>query len=169
MLIKAASILNDRGCPCNVLLIGDDSEREKLNKLVMEEGIADRVCFYGACYREEEIAPLIMLSEVCVSPGEVGLTCIHSLVYGTPVISHDNFDRQMPEYEAIRPGHNGDFFKCGDLDHLVCTIRKWLKTDRRRNEIANTCHEVIDRYYNPQRQLESINNAIHGLMQTQNG
>ena len=47
VLIKAAAILNNHDCPCNVLLIGDDSEREKLNKLVMGEGIEDRVYSCG--------------------------------------------------------------------------------------------------------------------------
>ena len=44
-----------------------------------------------------------------VSPGNVGLTAIHSLSYGTPVLTHNNFNNQMPEVESIQPGFNGYF------------------------------------------------------------
>ena len=41
------------------------------------------------------------MSDLTVSPGNIGLTAIHSLSYGTPVCSHSNFNNQMPESEAI--------------------------------------------------------------------
>ena len=52
-------------------------------------------------YDENEIGDLIYNADLCVSPGNVGLTAIHTLTYGTPVLSHANFPNQMPEFEAI--------------------------------------------------------------------
>ena len=76
------------------------------------------VCFFGPCYDEFEIGMLIYNAALCVSPGNVGLTAIHSLSYGTPVISHNDFKHQMPEFEAIVPGETGAFFIANDLNSL---------------------------------------------------
>lgn len=44
---------------------------------------------------------------------------MHSMMFGCPVITHNNFNWQMPEYEAIKPGITGDFFKMDDVSDLV--------------------------------------------------
>ena len=52
----------------------------------------------------------------------VGLTAIHSLSFGTPVLTHNNFDNQMPEVQAINEGENGGFFIENDLEDLIKKI-----------------------------------------------
>ena len=117
LLIEAAAKLHVNHLPVNVLLIGDGEEKDFLMNLVNFFGLNDFVVFYGETYDEEELAELISLSDVCVSPGEVGLNAIHALVYGTPVITHNNPCEQGPEFEAIKPGISGAFLK------LVRSIR----------------------------------------------
>lgn len=56
-------------------------------------------------------AEFIYNADLCVSPGNVGLTAMHSLVFGCPVITHNCFEWQMPEFEAIQPGITGDFLR----------------------------------------------------------
>ncbi len=90
-------------------------EKKRLLKRVNYHSLQDRVNFFGASYDEELNYRLIACSDCCISPGEVGLTAIHSLMYGTPVITHNNFDQQMPEYEAIIPKYNGDYFNFNDF------------------------------------------------------
>jgi len=167
MLIKAIEQLSSDDFNVNLLFVGDGPERTQLERQVSELGLEDRVCFYGASHNEEELGPLITLSDICIAPGEVGLTCMHSLVYGTPVITHDDPDYQMPEYEAIRPGVSGDFFKYGDINDLAIVIRKWLTQDLSREEIRQACFSVIDDFYNPQNQVRIINNMVltnHSLL-----
>jgi glycosyltransferase involved in cell wall biosynthesis len=159
-IIKSAKILHEQNIKCNVLFVGNGEERSNLESLTRELGLSNYVVFYRACYSEKELGPVIRMSDVCVAPGEVGLTCLHSLVYGTPVITHDNPDKQMPEYEAIRPGVNGDFFKQNDIYSLVDILKKWLTCRKSRQEIAESCYEVIDRCYNPNFQLQVINAAV---------
>jgi glycosyltransferase involved in cell wall biosynthesis len=55
--------------------------------MIKERKLDDFIVFYGESYNERELAPLIALADVCVSPGNVGLTAIHALTYGTPVIN----------------------------------------------------------------------------------
>jgi glycosyltransferase involved in cell wall biosynthesis len=160
MLIEAAHILKTQGTPCNVLIIGDGPERSSMLKKVEALSLNEHVRFYGPCHTETEIGPLIMAATLTISPGEVGLTCMHSLAYGTPVITHDQPDTQMPEYEAITPGHNGDFFKEGDVEDLAHIVTRWLESHRNRKDVVEKCSAIIEQYYNPHYQMKVIDAAI---------
>ena len=99
-------------------------DKEELLNLVKSLKLDRQVWFFGACYDESKIAELIFNANVCVSPGNVGLTAIHSLSYGTPVITHDSFSHQMPEFEAIIPNLTGNFFEEGNLQSMNEVIEK---------------------------------------------
>jgi hypothetical protein len=69
---------------------------------------------------------------------------------------------QAPESEVIIPGYNGDLFKHGDTDDLAACIKRWTQSDRVDEATRQKCHEVIDRYYNPEFQRYVIDRAISG-------
>ena len=54
-----------------------------------------------------------------VSPGNVGLNAVHALSYGTPVITHNNVNNQMPEHETIIENFNGCFHKENDINSIA--------------------------------------------------
>jgi glycosyltransferase involved in cell wall biosynthesis len=160
LLLKAATILKKHGTIVNVLLVGDGPIHSKLELLAGDLGI--QVCFYGACYEERKLAVMLYTADVLVSPGKVGLSAMHALAYGTPVISHGDFDCQMPEFEAIVPGRTGDFFEAGNVQDLASKIKKWVSRNDR-EEIRNICHEVIRTKYNPKTQRVLIERSLSGL------
>lgn len=160
MIIDAASRLKGNDFEVNLLFVGDGPELDSLKHNVKLNDLTDNVCFYGATHNESELGPLIMASDICVAPGEVGLTCMHALVYGTPVITHDNPDYQMPEYEAIFPGKSGCFFKYGDIDDLASNVKAWFLNNQERSAVRESCYEVIDKHYNPWNQVRIINNMV---------
>lgn len=156
-LIKAQQILKEKnGAPFfNLLVIGDGEEKETLINLSKELEIESNVVFLGAVYDEEINSFCLMNADLCVTPGEVGLTAIHSLSYGTPVISHDNLNIQMPEVEAIKIGKTGDLYKYDDLQSLAETIERWLLNNPfKSEELRQECYSVIDSFYNPTYQLK---------------
>jgi glycosyltransferase involved in cell wall biosynthesis len=160
-LIEASKILHQRGQPHNLLLIGDGEEKSKLVDLVKDGGLESYVNFFGACFDESDLAPLIAMADICVSPGNVGLTAIHSLTYGTPVITHDNPYQQGPEFEAIQPHRTGLFFQHGSLESMVEAISQWLSEHQNsREEVRKECYEIIDKFYNPQNQAACMRNSI---------
>jgi glycosyltransferase involved in cell wall biosynthesis len=160
LILRAAARLADQQQPVNVLFIGGGPEQANLDHLASELGLADRVHFYGPCHREAELAPLISLADLCVSPGHIGLTAMHALVYGTPVLTHDDPQRHAPEAEAIIPGLNGDFFARDDLNDLTAKIAAWLARPETAATTAAACQEVIAKYYNPHFQVKVINAAV---------
>lgn len=162
-ILEAMIILKKKGIYVNLLVIGDGPELKLMKRMVCDIELSEYVVFYGECYKEEEIGPLIMLADLCVSPAKIGLTCVHSLVYGTPVVTHDNPNLQGPEWEAIRPGINGELFKYGDCKALALTIETWLKRSIDREQVRKDCHNIVERFYNPEYQIKIINTAVFGV------
>lgn len=158
LLLSAQAILRRSDRCMNVLLVGDGIERERLMEFAKTEALPVR--FLGACYDELTIAKLIRAANVTVSPGKVGLTAIHSLAYGTPVISHDDPSRQMPEVEAIIPGKNGDLFRYGDANDLARVLWKWCSRPWPDPAQRKRCYEVVERHYNPDVQVQVIESAL---------
>lgn len=161
MLVDAVAKLNEVSVKVNLVLVGDGIMRKELEEQVKKLGIEKNVWFYGACYDEKENAELIYNADLCVAPGNVGLTAIHAMMFGTPVVSHDNFMYQMPEFEAIKTGITGDFFKCGNIDSLCSVISEWLKHHvDDRQAIRENCFGEIDKEWNPYYQMNVIKNNL---------
>ncbi len=162
MIVEAVQILAVQDFKLNTLFIGEGQIVNDLNQLINKYTLEDYFHFYGACYEESQLAELIGVSDICVSPGEVGLTAITALTYGTPVISHDDFNFQMPEYEVIIPGVNGDLFKRGSINDLAEKIKNWLLKNKTasRDKIRAYCYQNIDTKYNPKNQAQIINEII---------
>lgn len=161
-IIETAFFLHQKGIKVNVLFVGSGEEEERLKMLVCSFNLEEYVNFYGAVYTEEKLAPLIFNSDLCISPGEVGLTAMHSMVYGTPVISHDSYVNQMPEYEAIVPNVTGDLYKYGDKNSLFETVFEWLNNGFDREIVRESCYKVIKEKYNPSVQVLFFNKALLG-------
>lgn len=161
MLLRAVKELDDRGERYNVVLIGDGEMRAELEGLTAELELTGRVWFYGACYDDTQNAQLIFDADLCVAPGNVGLTAMHTMVFGTPVLTHDDFSWQMPEFEAIRPGLTGDFFRNGDVHSLANAISSWFAAHADEREvIRRACYEEIDTRWTPQYQFQIIQNVF---------
>lgn len=159
-LIEAVQLLNERSA-VNLCIIGAGNDLETIRAQTVEAGLSQRVWFYGACYDEVKIAELIYNADICVSPGEVGLTAIHALTFGTPVITHGSFPDQMPEFEAIQAGQTGDFFEKDSVSDLARVIKRWLKDHPEKDkELVAKCFRMIDQYYNPNVQLEILKSVL---------
>jgi len=128
LLLDALAKLRDEGFMANALFVGRGEDKAELQARAKSLGIEDRVVFYGACYEEFRIARLIMLSKVLVSPGPVGLSCIHAMTYGLPVLTSEQ-ESQGPEIDAIIPGVTGDFFRTGDVQEMAAKMRIWAEAE----------------------------------------
>lgn len=161
ILLEAVSVLKKRGVFFNVTFVGDGSERKTLERKAEELGIDGSIWFYGACYDEMANAELIYNADLCVAPGNVGLTAIHSMVFGTPVMTHNEFKWQMPEFEAIVPSRTGDFFEYGSIISLVEKIEEWFGGNGIfRDQIREECYKEIDDHWTPQYQIEVLKKNI---------
>ena len=149
--------MNRNGHTYNLVLVGDGEMKNELQIQVKKLAMDKQVWFYGACYDEQKNAELIYNADLCVSPGNVGLTAMHVMMYGCPVMTHDNFPYQMPEFEAITPGVNGDFFGYDDVKSIADCIEKWfVKMKDKREDVRKACYHEIDSNWTPKFQIEVI-------------
>lgn len=156
MLFSAVSKLNGKGQLFNIVLIGDGEDKGKLMELSKELGITEQVWFYGACYDEATNANLIYNADLCVVPGDVGLTAIHSMMFGTPVITHNHFPYQGPEFEAIHKGQTGGYYEYGSVDSLANTIKTWFANNSERDIVRKVCYNEIDTQWTPEFQINVL-------------
>lgn len=166
IILNVASMINadDSSLKVNVVIIGDGEDRERLERLVNEFGISECCWFYGACYDESINAELLYNADLCISPGEVGLTAIHAMMFGLPVATHNNFDRQGPEFEAIVENQTGFFFNENDSNNLYFKLKDWLhENSGRRETVRKQCYAIVDKYWNPYRQISIIDETLDSL------
>ncbi|KGL64352.1 glycosyltransferase [Polaribacter sp. Hel1_85] len=163
LIIKALKTINNKEKKLNLLIVGkgDPEITRELKQLVKDLNLEARVQFYGACYDEERLANFIYFAELCVSPGNVGLTAIHALSFGTPVCTHSNFFNQMPEVEVIEEGVTGCFFEENNIQLLEKVILNWINSNLERKVIRKDCYTVIDNLYNPYNQVEIMKKLLN--------
>ncbi|WP_216628789.1 glycosyltransferase [Maribacter hydrothermalis] len=154
ILIEALDHINKTEKKANLVIVGPEVDDDSIPKLVKKLELENEVWFYGPCYKEKIIAELFANSVVSVTPGNIGLTAIHSLTYGCPVITHHNLHKHGPEFEVIEEGITGSFFKEDNLDDLVFKIKYWLAADaNKRLEASVEAEKVIDEKWNPLNQI----------------
>jgi glycosyltransferase involved in cell wall biosynthesis len=157
IILHAIYNLKISGINCNLAIVGEGEEHAKLIELSTKLSIDTNVWFYGPCRDEEKIAELIYNSKAMVSPGNVGLNAIHSLMYGTPVITHSTFSLQMPEFESIILSSTGSFFEYDSIKDLCEHIKHWIFLhDSERKIIRERAFTTIDSFFNPTYQLNKF-------------
>ena len=156
-ILQAQKLLFAQGAVFNLVLVGKGEDENRLKEFATLHGLFKHCWFYGETFDEIEIANLFFNSNLCVSPGNVGLTAMHSLVYGIPVITHNNFNNQMPEFESIISGETGEYFEENNIENLSLVLKKWLDLNSMNtSKIRLNCFRIIDKYYNPVYQKEQI-------------
>lgn len=155
LLIEAMSLLKNNKEFFNLTLIGDGEAHDNIRYLVQHYGLEDSVWFFGASYDEMNNSRLIYNADVCISPGNVGLTAIHSMTFGTPVVTHNQFQYQGPEFEAIHEGVTGSFFLRDNVQSLADCISNWfLEFGTKREDVRKACYCEIDTAWTPDFQIK---------------
>jgi glycosyltransferase involved in cell wall biosynthesis len=137
--------------------IGSGSEDEALSIYAQEKGV--NLKLMGAIYDESEIGAILYYSRAIISPGKVGLTAMHSLAYGIPVVTHNDFDSQMPEVESLVDGLTGGFFTKDDPEDLARELITWVNKEKTEAE-KNAAIQVIEDKYSAEQQVYYIEQGI---------
>lgn len=141
-------------------VIGDGPAKDGCVMLAKELGVEDRIIWVGATRDQKVMAPWFLNAKAFVYPGSVGLSILHAMSYGLPVIAHDNAEHQMPEYEVMENGKTGLVFSEGDVKSLadkmsliVADASLFSKMSKRAKELAYT-------EYSMDRMVQNFSEAI---------
>jgi glycosyltransferase involved in cell wall biosynthesis len=119
MTLHALRRLADRGDDLQLVVIGSGEDQARLMSIANDEGVAERVRWLGALYDEQDLAPWFLSARCLVYPGSIGLTLMHALAYGLPVVTHSSRQLHNPEIYALREGFNGLTFTRGDVADMA--------------------------------------------------
>ena len=128
-------------------IIGDGPERNKLERLAQTAGIFDKVEFTGGIYDMEQLAPWFNSALVSVSPGCVGLSAIHSLAFGLPMIVARN-EPHGPEVSALQENINCLFFPSDDTKILSEMLIYLFDNKKQWEKMAGAASMTISERYN---------------------
>lgn len=161
LLIEAIGILKKQSVLINVLLIGDGKFKERLKDLSEELNILDQVKFYGSCYDETILAEAFDKATAGVIPSAVGLSAVHALTYGCPVITDTNDIKHGPEIESVVENVTGKFYDSGDAASLAQKILFFLNlTDEQQLNFKQNCTAIISNKFNPEYQRKVFNDRM---------
>jgi acetyltransferase-like isoleucine patch superfamily enzyme len=160
ILLEATALLKNRGKCVHVALIGKGDQQEELAQLSRRLDIESQVHFLGESYDERFLGTVFKAAHVCVIPSAAGLTVMHALAYGIPVILHDNYGEHGPEWEAVQDGVTGFFYRRGDMNDLAEKIGQVIFTDAARRNMREASKEIIRERYNPHTQVKIFAEAV---------
>lgn len=124
LLLRAAKTLRQKEEDVHVLLVGEGTERENLEKLARELGIAEHVTFTGYTERPADYVNLFDLAVNCSRGTETScLALSEAMSLGIPVLASDFGGNP----EMVRAGENGLLFPAEDVAGLVAAVTQVLR------------------------------------------
>jgi glycosyltransferase involved in cell wall biosynthesis len=160
-LLKAVALARDKySLNCTLIFIGDGECKKDLQNMAIELGL--EASFVGAIYDEQQIAQLLNKVDLLSQPGKVGLSAMHALSYGIPVLTHSDYKTQMPEVEAVVHGVTGLLHKKDDIEDIAKSLLKYHEVFPSIFDLKFNCKKMVRQLYNPQRQVDVLIDCIFG-------
>lgn len=160
LLIEAISLIARKGKKVHVALIGEGTEKENLLTLSKKLGVSDIVHFLGPSYDERYLGVALSSCDLSVIPSGAGLSIMHAMTFGTPVLIHDRVERHFPEWEAVKEGSTGYYYKYNNVVDMAEKIHYAVFCVQEREKISHECKRIIRERYNPHYQLRLFVQAV---------
>jgi len=160
LLLEAIRVLGTRGRVVHAAVVGKGAHQPVLEELCRTSGIQDRIHFLGESYDDRYLGLVLGSSDLCVIPSGAGLSIMHALAFGTPVILHDRTAEHFPEWEAVQDGVTGFYYRYGDTMDLSIQIERAIFPHPRKADLTQACREAIADRYNPRMQVKLIEDAV---------
>ena len=163
LLIRAVARLAPQRPQLRLNLIGKGEPCARdLKALAADLGIADRVRFLGAIYDESSLAPWFLSADVFCYPENIGLSLLHAMGYGVPVVTADDASIQNPEFEALRDGENGCTYRTGSAEALAEVLAALLDDDTERMRLGRAALNTATREFGLEAMVDGFRAAVVG-------
>lgn len=142
-------------------IIGEGPERENLEKLARDLGIANRVVFAGFVSERRKIE-LLKSSWVLVLPSSTegfGIAVIEAWGSHTAVIVSD-----IPALrELVNEGKTGLLFKLGDIEDLGAKLKQVLKDENLQNKLSKNGYDLVRKKFAWDKVASEVEKTFRGM------
>ena len=164
-LLEALRKLRERRPQVLAVLIGGGEMQEELERRVAQMGLQDHVRMPGPIYDEDRLAPWFLQAKLFVYPTAIGLSLLHALGYGLPVVTDDCADGHFPEIVAFdpdpeSPDANGATYRAGDVASFADTLDSLLDDPVRRDALSAGALRTIAGRYNVPAMVDGMVAAV---------
>jgi len=142
-------MVNSRGfTDFKVLIIGDGTERESVERIVIDEKLGGYFIFYGSEYNKEKLFSLLSSVDVCVEPRResaissksTSIKIMEYMAIGKPMVQYKGVEGKFSAGEASLYIENNDEYAFGDA------IIYLLKNEERRKEMGKFGMKRVRKY-----------------------
>ena len=130
------------------IIIGDGDEKTYLENLSIKYKIENKVSFIGSIYNEEILSQYFKISHLFVYPGSVGLSLFTAFANYLPVLTHNEYKYQAPEFYAIENGFNSILFNYFDLNDFSDKINFYFEDEVKINTMKQNAFNTVNEKYN---------------------
>ena len=160
LLIEAARRLRPDHPELRVVVVGKGPDEERLKRLCTEAGMDDRVLFTGAIYDEADIAPYFCSATAFCYPQNIGLSILHAMGYGVPVVTSDKIENQNPEIIALEHERTGLLYEHGSVDALAGALRRTIEDAELHGRMSAAAHETATQKFSIERMAGGMADAL---------
>ncbi len=160
LLLDAAARLAPDFPDLKVVVIGKGPDMEPLNAKAAAAGLGERAMFLGAIYEEDTLAKWFLSSTAFCYPKNIGLSILHAMGYGLPVVTSDDIGSQNPEIEALVDGENGLLYEHGSVEALAETLRRLAVDGGLRDRLSREAHRTATEVYTVKAMADGMEAAL---------
>ncbi len=165
LLIEAIDKLRRDKPEVLVVLIGGGEMQEELEASIAQRGLENHVRMLGPIYEEQQLAPWFVSAEAFVYPTAIGLSLLHALGYGLPVVTNDDMGAHFPEIVAYNPDPsspdaNGIVYRAGDTDSFAATLGELLDDPERLSRLSAAARRTVEQDFNVPAMVDGMVAAV---------
>lgn len=142
MIIRAMKEITEQYPDVQLLIAGNGSEKENLEKLIKSLGLAENTIMLGYVTNLQEYQKIADVAVSCSMREGLPLNVIEAMLSGTPVVASMNRGHR----ELINNGKTGFIVEVDDSDAMAKKILALFNSDKLYNMMSNQAHEDAQKY-----------------------
>ena len=160
-LIRASEYINTKH---RIIIIGDGWYLDRMRKLALKLGLADRIYFNGWTSKEQlhrvyQEASVVVIPSIL--PESFGLVGLEAMAHSRPVVAFDSGGISS----WLKDGENGFLVKQGDLVSLGKKIDLLLKDRKLAEKMGSRGYQLLMKKYNPKKHLTRLVETYESAIQ----
>ena len=149
---------------CKLVLVGDGSDKSRLEARASECSVGNSVIFVGSIYVEANLAPWMLSATLFCYPKNIGLSIHHAFCYGLPVVTSQKFKMHNPEIELLKNKENGLVYSDGSWEEMA-NVWDIIISDRQlRNRMSDNARTLVYEKYTLKNMAQGFSESINSVI-----